>query len=116
MVKVLKPEKIMAKAVRKKNIRTAKSIKASKKVFTSPFNIYWKKKNYIFLFVGFALLFLGYYLMSIRPWNSFTALDISPVILIIAYVVIFPAAILLREKINSGKSEPVETDSNTDKE
>lgn len=106
----------MAKTVRKKNIRTAKGAKAAKKAAASPFNIYWKKKNYLFLFLGFVLLFVGYYLMSIKPWNSFAALDISPVILIIAYVIIFPAAILFREKLNSGKSGTVDTDSNKSQE
>ena len=106
----------MAKTIRKKNIRNAKNVKKAKKAAVSPFNIYWKKKNYIFLFLGFALLFVGYYLMSIKPWNSFPALNISPVILIIAYVVIFPAAILFREKINSGKSKTIETNPAQDKE
>ncbi len=100
----------MAKTVKKKNIRSAK------KVVTSPFNIYWKKKNYIFLFLGFVLLFAGYYFMSINPWNSFPALNISPVILIIAYVVIFPASILYREKKKSGKSEAAEIDPAKDNE
>jgi hypothetical protein len=106
----------MAKAVRKKNIRTAKNIKSAKKTAVSPFNIYWKKKNYILLFVGFILLFAGYYIMSIKPWNSFPALNISPVILIIAYVVIFPAAILFREKKKSGKSEAGEIAPDKEKE
>lgn len=105
----------MAKTVRKKNIRTAKSTKISKKS-VSPFSIYWKNKNYLFLFLGIALLFAGYYLMSIKPWNSFAALNISPVILIIAYVIVFPAAILFKEKLNSGKSGAVETDSNKGQE
>ncbi|MFZ0452103.1 MAG: hypothetical protein WCE54_08270 [Ignavibacteriaceae bacterium] len=98
----------MAKTVKKRNIRT------TKKVAASPFNIYWKKKNYILLFAGFVLLFAGYYIMSIKPWNSFPALNISPVILIIAYVVIFPAAILFREK-KSGKSEASEIAADNEK-
>ena len=106
----------MAKAVRKKNIRMAKNVKSAKKTAVSPFNIYWKKKNYILLFVGFILLFAGYYIMSIKPWNSFPALNISPVILIIAYIVIFPAAILFREKKKSGKSEASESAPDKEKE
>ena len=90
----------MAKQVKRKNIRSAKKVSAS-----SPFNIYWKKKNYIFLFLGFVLLFAGYYFMSINPWNSFPALNISPVILIIAYVIIFPASILFKGKKVEQKSE-----------
>ncbi len=100
----------MAKTVRKKNIRPVK------KTAVSPFNIYWDKKNYLFLFLGFILLFAGYYFMSINPWNSFPALNISPVILIIAYIVIFPASILFREKKNSGNSETNEIATNKEKE
>jgi membrane protein YdbS with pleckstrin-like domain len=93
----------MAKTVKKKNIRS------QKKVFISPFNIYWNKKNYILLFVGFVLLLAGYYFMSINPWNSFPALFISPIILVIAYVLIFPAAILYKEKRKTEKPENKET-------
>ena len=90
----------MAKAVKRKNIRGAK-----KTVVSSPFNIYWKKKNYILLTVGFVLLFAGYYFMSINPWNSFPALNISPIILIIAYVIVFPASILYKGKRDAQKTE-----------
>ena len=98
----------MAKTVKRKNIR------AAKKVVTSPFNI-WKKKNYILLFVGIALLFAGYYFMSINPWNSFPALYISPIILVIAYVIIFPASILFKGKNETTKSETKEGDSSKTK-
>jgi len=96
----------MAKTIKKKNVRSAK------KVISSPFNIYWKKKNYIFLFLGFVLLFAGYYFMSINPWNSTFALYVSPIILVIAYVVIFPASILYRGKKSAGKPETRDTESN----
>ena len=82
----------MAKQVRKKSIRQ------KKKVRVSPFGIYWEKKNYIYLFLGFFLLIIGFYFMSINPWNSTSALIISPIILVIAYVLIFPASILYRSK------------------
>jgi mannose/fructose/N-acetylgalactosamine-specific phosphotransferase system component IIC len=97
----------MAKQVKRKNIRAAKKVIAS-----SPFNIYWNKKNYIFLFLGFVLLFAGYYFMSINPWNSFPALNISPVILIIAYVVIFPASILFKGKKDDQKTGAGEEEAN----
>jgi membrane protein YdbS with pleckstrin-like domain len=96
----------MAKKVKRKNIRPAK------KVFVSPFNIYWKKKNYLLLLIGFVLLFAGYYFMSINPWNSTPALYISPIILVIAYVIIFPASILYRGKESPEKTENKETETN----
>lgn len=69
-----------------------------KKLLTSPFKIYWEKSNYIFLLLGFALLIGGYYIMSIGEWDSTTSLIISPIILVIAYVLIFPLSIFSRKK------------------
>jgi membrane protein YdbS with pleckstrin-like domain len=82
----------MAKKVQKRGTRT------SKKVFISPFQIYWKKSNYILLGAGFLILVIGFYLMSIDPWNSFPALVLSPIVIMIAYLVIFPAAIFYKAK------------------
>lgn len=75
-----------------------KKISASKKSLTSPFNIYWDKKNYIFLLAGFILLITGYYVMSIGSWDSTESLIISPIILVIAYILIFPMAIFSKKK------------------
>lgn len=86
----------MTKAVKKS---TAKSIKK----LPSPFQIYWEKQNYILLIVGVLMLIIGYYVMSIGSWDSFTSLVVSPIILFIAYVLIFPASILLRKKSDSEK-------------
>ena len=93
----------MAKPAKKKNIRQAKKTQR-----TSPFGIYWERKNYFFLFLGFALLIIGYYVMSIGSWDSTASLVFSPIILIAAYVLIFPASILYRKKSESSKSEDQE--------
>jgi hypothetical protein len=82
----------MAKKVVKKNIRSVK------KTAGSPFNIYWEKKHYQFLFLGFILLIVGYFFMSQGSWDSFSSLIISPVILFLAYMFIFPASILYRKR------------------
>jgi|SRR3989304_5238831 len=84
----------MAKKVKKKNIRKTKK----SNVFVSPFNIYWEKQNYYMLILGFAIIIIGFYLMSIGPWDSFPSLVISPILLVIGYVLIFPASILYRKK------------------
>ncbi len=81
----------MAQKIKKKSA-------APKKNLVSPFKIYWEKKNYIFLFLGFALLILGYYVMSIGPWDSTASLVISPIILVIAYILIFPLSIFSKKK------------------
>ncbi|MGQ9799429.1 MAG: hypothetical protein ACUVRG_09065 [Ignavibacterium sp.] len=64
----------------------------------SPFNIYWGKINYLLLIIGIVVTIIGYYLMSIGPWNSNESLVYSPIILFIAYVIIFPLAIVYRRK------------------
>ena len=93
----------MAKTVRKRNTRS------SKKGFTSPFKIYWEKKNYFFFYLGFVLLIIGYYVMSMGKWNSTESLVISPIILVITYIFIFPAAILYRRRSKEGQEEKSDT-------
>ncbi|MGB5287636.1 MAG: hypothetical protein WBQ32_04070 [Ignavibacteriaceae bacterium] len=98
----------MAQKIKKKAIRQMK------KTFVSPFNIYWEKKNYYMLALGLLLTVIGFYFMTIGSWDSFSSLVISPIILFIAYVIIFPLSIFLRKKsekkiiqekeIDSGKS------------
>lgn len=69
-----------------------------KKRLISPFNIYWNKQNYFFLLLGFILLIIGYYVMSLGSWDSTESLILSPIILVIAYVLIFPLSIFSRKK------------------
>lgn len=73
-----------------------KSNKETKKSFYSPFLEYWSKMNYIFLFSGILVLILGYVLMAQAPWDGFLSLTLSPIILLIAYVVIIPFAIMIK--------------------
>ena len=82
----------MAKPVKKKNIRK------TKKSISSPFNIYWDKKNYLLLALGIAVIIIGYVFMSMGSWNSFPSLFISPILLIIGYIIILPASILYMKK------------------
>lgn len=92
----------MAKPVRKKQTHNAK------KSFVSPFNIYWEKKNYYLLFAGIGIIILGFFLMSVGPWNSFTSLVISPIVLVIGYLFVLPGSIFYRKKEseeNSGEKE-----------
>ena len=59
---------------------------------------YWNLKNYFLVLVGIIVLILGYFLMSIDPWDNFLSLDVSPVVLLIAYLIIIPLAVLLNFK------------------
>lgn len=78
-------------------VKKRASVKSSKKL-SSPFNIYWEKNNYILLIVGIVITIIGYYLMSIGPWNSNESLVYSPIVLFIAYVIIFPLAIIYKRR------------------
>ena len=91
----------MAKVQNKKNIR-----KAKKNI--SPFNIYWKKGNFVLLLIGILVIILGYIFMSMGSWDSFPSLFISPILLIIGYLLILPASILYSKKekaVNQNEQE-----------
>jgi len=85
----------MAKSVRKKG-----NPKVSK-ILTSPFSIYWSKINYIILALGIILSILGYYFLSVKPWNSAASLYLAPILLILVYVVFFPLSILIKKKVTT---------------
>ena len=91
----------MAKKVIKKSFRKTKKTAAP----VSPFSIYWAKQNYYFLFLGFAIIIIGFYLMSVGPWNSAAALVVSPILLIIGYLLIFPASILYKKRTKKDTSQ-----------
>ncbi len=87
-----------------------KSIKQTKKTSVSPFNIYWEKKNYYLLALGLLVTIIGFYFMTIGPWNSFSSLVISPIILFIAYMIIFPLSIFLRKRTEKAHTQENEID------
>lgn len=84
----------------KKNVRTVK------KSYPSPFSIYWEKENYYFLFGGIGLLLVGYYVMSLGNWDNGLSLNLSPVLLLIGYALVLPAAIFYRK--NKARKNEVE--------
>lgn len=85
-----------------------RAVTKSAKKLPSPFNIYWEKNNYLILIAGIIISIIGYYLMSVGPWNSNESLVYSPILLFIAYVIIFPYAIIYRKRkqeISKNKNE-----------
>ena len=74
--------------------------KLQKQNVESPFKNYWGKENYILLIVGIAVVFVGFYLMSFGPWDNPISLTISPLVLLVAYLVIFPLSIFYKKKKN----------------
>ena len=87
--------------VKKQNKQTqsatggAKSGAAAGKV---TFKDFWDVKNIIFLVVGIISLIIGFYLMSVPPWDSSAALNYSPLFLLAAYLIFFPVSILIKNK------------------
>ena len=87
--------------------------KSVNKKIESPFKNYWTKQNYTILYVGIGILIIGYFLMAQGPWENPVSQTISPLVLLIAYLIVFPLAIFYnkgffnkREKKNdvSGQS------------
>ena len=87
-----------------------RTIKQTKKVSVSPFSIYWNKVNYYLLALGILVTIIGFYVMSMGTWDSVTSLVLSPIILFIAYVIIFPLSIFFRKK-SEEKNQDNEVDS-----
>ncbi len=83
----------------------AKKVKrsAQQKKKNDLFNIPLSKKNFIIFAIGFVLIFIGFFIMTTPPWDSTAALYFSPLLLGIAYFLIFPYGIFAKKK--SLKSE-----------
>ena len=73
-----------------------KNVKDQKKVSGSHFKDYWQKQNYFFLILGLVVLIIGYYFMMNGSWDSTLSISVSPVILLIAYLILIPLAIFFK--------------------
>ncbi len=71
------------------NKNTTVSTSVSRKL---PFTI----KNYLLFLAGIVTIIIGYFLMSIGPHDSVYSLTISPVILLIGYIVLLPMSVLMK--------------------
>jgi hypothetical protein len=52
------------------------------------------RENLFILAIGLAILVVGYILMAQPPVDSFWSLTLSPIVLMIAYLVVIPYAIM----------------------
>ena len=61
-------------------------------------NFQWpyKRKNYVLFGIGVFVIILGYLIMYLGEVNSFQSLTLSPIILLIGYLIIIPYALLYR--------------------
>ena len=91
----------------------AKIKKRTKHSSQSPFQDYWSKNNYLLLGAGLLALIIGFVLMGQGNWDNPISLTVSPLILLLAYLVIFPLAILYKKKKNNQNEVP--NDSSQDK-
>ncbi len=56
-----------------------------------------KRKKTLFV-VGLFMIILGYVFMAQPPVYGFMSLHLAPIILIVAYLVVFPIAIMIKDK------------------
>ncbi|MCX8057245.1 MAG: hypothetical protein N3F03_06550 [Ignavibacteria bacterium] len=66
-------------------------------------NIPLSRSNFIYFGIGVVTLIIGFYVMTIKPWDSFYALYISPIILLLGYFIIFPMGILKKKNETNQK-------------
>ncbi len=73
-----------------------RTVKQASKIKASPFKDYWSKYNYYTLYLGIGILIVGYFLMSQGPWDNPTSRSISPIIILVAYLIIIPLSIVFK--------------------
>ncbi|HXK50600.1 MAG TPA: hypothetical protein PKW56_09050 [Clostridiales bacterium] len=67
--------------------------------------LYFTGKNYIVFAIGLGVLVIGFYLMSVGPYNSFWSLTLSPVLVLFSLIVIFPYGIMKNFRNEGSKSQ-----------
>ena len=67
----------------------------------------FRRKNWFVFALGMAVIGLGYFLLSVPPADGFWSLTMAPILLVVGYCVIVPAAILLKD--GRGVGDPDET-------
>ncbi len=60
--------------------------------------IVFGKRNILIFASGIPVLILGFYLMTFGPWDNPLSRSVSPLILLFGYLVVFPIAILYKDK------------------
>jgi len=54
--------------------------------------------NYILFLIGIVIIILAYIIMALGTTNSFQALTLAPIMLIIGYLIIIPLAIVYKSR------------------
>jgi hypothetical protein len=64
------------------------------------------RKNLYILGIGLAVLVIGYILMAQPPVNGFMSKTLAPIVVLLAYVIIIPYAILYGRKKENKDENP----------
>ncbi len=78
-------------------IATNFPIMENKNKKTLQFSWPYKRKNYVLFGVGVFAIIVGYLIMYLGDLNSFQSLVISPLLLLLGYLVIIPVALLYKK-------------------
>jgi len=85
-----------------------KIIQPEEKTFEHVFSY----KNYVVFALGFAFLILGYFFLAqpakepgLNPAEGFLSLNVAPVVLILAYLIIIPVGILMKKSRKNSSNE-----------
>ncbi|MEI8135523.1 MAG: hypothetical protein WCH46_10710 [bacterium] len=87
--------------------RTPRAAKGASTV--RPFNMPFESKNITFILIGIAIVTLGYVVMGMSETMGFMALNVSPIMLLLGYLVVIPMGIMYGAKRK--KSEPMTEES-----
>ncbi|MBN2708431.1 MAG: hypothetical protein JXR46_05245 [Calditrichaceae bacterium] len=63
-------------------------------------NLIIGKKNISVFLIGLLTIVIGFILMAQPPVDGFLSRTLAPVLLVIAYLIIFPISIMIKEKNN----------------
>ncbi len=80
----------MARVAKKKELKKQKAHKVEAIVIG--------KKNINVFLVGLLMIIAGFIFMAQPPANGFLSLHLAPIVLIIAYLVVIPVAIMIKDK------------------
>ncbi len=62
----------------------------------------FSRTNYLLLAVGLVVMLVGYVALGQPPEDSVLSLSVAPLLLVLAYCVILPLAIILKGKNKQG--------------
>jgi len=73
-----------------------------------PFNMPFEQKNIMFILIGIGVITLGYIIMGTSETMGFMALNVSPIVLLLGYLVVIPIGIMYgahRKKVQAVAEE-----------